>query len=954
MGDCGSSDDEEIVFPADEDDSEDGHGSNTFTGSDTSDDEEDDDEEDDPDDEDMPDMENSTIKHDILQWFIYFLLIWKGLNVISDKAIGKLLAFLGTFWALCGDMNPFMKSFSSAFPSTLYKLRRAMGQGKDNFEMYITCPKCYKLYTNKPITCANDGNMHMCREEISVISRLKKTPAWKRLVAEKAKSNARKTKGRNERGKTNQSSARGGRRGTAQSQVENSPVIGKPDQREMVKRHMYCNTALMKQSMSATGSKLKARKVYCYKYFIESFQSYLLQPNFEALCSEWRQLRPTTNLGHWGDMYDGKIWKGLLDADSKPFFLDSHSFGILLNVDWFCPFERRRDISVGVLYAVIVNLPRAIRFKRHNVIIIGIIPNLEKEPFHLNHYLGPFITELQQLWTGKMMKTHTFPEGKRVRVALIGVAADIPAARKMCGFVGHNARKGCSKCLKEFPGAVKDGFDFSGFDKEAWPMRTKEIHHNSLREINQIRVKSVRKKLESARGARMSILTRLPYFDVVTQHVVDPMHNLFLGTAKKMIDIWVKREKMNKKTFPKIDEIIATAFSVPGDVGRVPNHFASNWGCFTAHQWMMWTLIYSQFVLEEVLHEEDWQCWMIFVKAVKKIVKPVVSQDDIDSADRLFQVFGTKVAELYGNMAVTCNMHLHAHLRECIMQFGSVYGFWLFSFERYNGILTSYNSNGKEIEIHLMREFLAHNELVSAGWKLSDRFRKQFRPHFGPEILQQSLMSCQPVENTRYPLVFSNIADRVVLPKYRKTYELNEEALRLLVETYKSLYPSECTKIQVTAKYTLFNSIQLDQVLIGSIQGERSLKSSLVYTDDEVTREASPSDLTNSEATEGTKIARVRYFMMHDLVIRGETLQHLFARTLYFHLDNNNNNMRYGEGVYIYHEDKIEPASPKTFLPVQHIKGRVAVARTAKLNGLQAAITLPLKDLCYRSVSKQS
>ena len=50
-------------------------------------------------------------------------------------------------------------------------------------------------------------------------------------------------------------------------------------------------------------------------------------------------------------------------------------------------------------------------------------------------------------------------------------------------------------------------------------------------------------------------------------------------------------------------------------------------------------------------------------------------------------------------------MHLHAHLADCIRDFGPVYSFWLFSFERLNGILGSYHTNCHDISLQLMRHF---------------------------------------------------------------------------------------------------------------------------------------------------------------------------------------------------------------------------------------------------------
>lgn len=48
------------------------------------------------------------------------------------------------------------------------------------------------------------------------------------------------------------------------------------------------------------------------------------------------------------------------------------NYGILLNVEWLQPFEHI-TYSVGVIYAVILNLPRSLRFKHENVILLGVI-----------------------------------------------------------------------------------------------------------------------------------------------------------------------------------------------------------------------------------------------------------------------------------------------------------------------------------------------------------------------------------------------------------------------------------------------------------------------------------------------------------------------------------------------------------------------------------------------------
>src|SRR2546430_429636 len=76
---------------------------------------------------------------------------------------------------------------------------------------------------------------------------------------------------------------------------------------------------------------------------------------------------------------------------------DSH-FRLMLNLDWFQPYDGT-IYSIGVIYAAICNLPRDIRFKRENLLTLGILPGPSEVSLHkINHYLAPIIDELKSLW----------------------------------------------------------------------------------------------------------------------------------------------------------------------------------------------------------------------------------------------------------------------------------------------------------------------------------------------------------------------------------------------------------------------------------------------------------------------------------------------------------------------------------------------------------------------------
>lgn len=56
---------------------------------------------------------------------------------------------------------------------------------------------------------------------------------------------------------------------------------------------------------------------------------------------------------------------------------------------------------------------------------------------------------------------------------------------------------------------------------------------------------------------------------------------------------------------------------------------------------------------------------------------------------------------MYGKDLITPNMHLHCHIKDSIYDYGPIHGFWLFPYERYNGILEHFPSSHRSIEVQL-------------------------------------------------------------------------------------------------------------------------------------------------------------------------------------------------------------------------------------------------------------
>lgn len=175
-------------------------------------------------------------------------------------------------------------------------------------------------------------------------------------------------------------------------------------------------------------------------------------------------------------------------------------------------------------------------------------------------FLQPLIKELKLFWDGINLSIQTEKgiEEKTIRAAILCVSCDLPAGHKTCGFLGHSAKLGCSRCL-----------DYSGFNHHKWPKRDDKTHREAVMKITKCVTKTSMVHAESSSGCRYSSLLELPYFDAPRMLCIDPMHNLFLGTGKRMISMWIDQDLITRSYFNSIQQFVDKII-VPSDIGRLP------------------------------------------------------------------------------------------------------------------------------------------------------------------------------------------------------------------------------------------------------------------------------------------------------------------------------------------------------------------------------------------------
>lgn len=183
--------------------------------------------------------------------------------------------------------------------------------------------------------------------------------------------------------------------------------------------------------------------------------------------------------------------------------------------------------------------------------------------------------------------------------------------------------------------------------------------------------------------------------------------------------VWVDSGILNDGKLSEIDNRIGM-LTLPSDMGRLARKVSKCYKSMKADEWKHWTLVYSMFALQGVLPKEDLNIWCLFVKACQIICSRSISILKVEEAHNLLKMYCSLFQNRYGQEKCVPNMHLALHLKQCIYDYGSVYGFWCFSFERYNGLLGKYQTNNHSIAIQVMRKFEVKSQVLGVGTDVTE------------------------------------------------------------------------------------------------------------------------------------------------------------------------------------------------------------------------------------------
>ncbi|CAB5377592.1 unnamed protein product [Rhizophagus irregularis] len=477
-------------------------------------------------------------------------------------------------------------------------------------------------------------------------------------------------------------------------------------------RRNKCNNPLSILKKRESGIIAEPRMIYPKPSIRQQLSMLYQRPGFEDMLKLSGVQRERVNI--YSDIYDGNVWK-TFSFDGSPFFTSetaTTNLGLLVNLDWFQPFTYTQH-STGAIYASICNLPRSERNKPENIIYLGFLPGSKEVGLdRINHYLAPIVDELLELWRGwRVPKTYHYPDGLDIKVALIVGSSDIPATRKLFGH--GSALMKCHRCEKRSVYSEEYRKNHYG-GVHTYELSNAESHRKHAYEWLQCNSKNSREDHFKEYGIRWSELLRLPYMDPIRFAVVDPMHCLFLGVAKWIIkSIFVSQGKLSMEQL-RVAQNRMDHVKLPSDIGRIPPKIAigsDGFSNLTADQWKTFIMIYSTAILWDMLDDNDRKILGYFVRACNLLVTRIITEDDLKEAQERLKDMAYLIENTYGPEFITSNIHLSLHIPDCCRDYGPIYSFWLFPFERLNGYIGSYPNSNRKIEPELMKIVLK-NTLV--------------------------------------------------------------------------------------------------------------------------------------------------------------------------------------------------------------------------------------------------
>ncbi|KDN33733.1 hypothetical protein RSAG8_13176, partial [Rhizoctonia solani AG-8 WAC10335] len=316
------------------------------------------------------------------------------------------------------------------------------------------------------------------------------------------------------------------------------------------------------------------------------------------------------------------------------------------------------------------------------------------------------------------------------------VGADVPARSKHQGLPPHMHRKriGCDCDVCQADLAEIKAFqpeDFTYLDEWHIIALSKQATESQ----------AARNRIAKEHGIRWSAFNELPGWMPHASAPFDPMHCLYLGIVNRLWCDVIEDGYLLSTQQKAIFEAFLTSLRWPSQIGRLPSptttalnrRKADEWrrliSILPLVLWISWRNGNDEIVsnappvpaqvskkpafTRDIL--EIWECVVYLTASIRLFTSWIAYRPDIERAQSYMAYYCQRLRRL--SVRLQPNHHFALHLLQYFDAYGPCYAWWLFPFERFNGILEDIELNGHPDDMDTtlarwwIRTHLLHNYL---------------------------------------------------------------------------------------------------------------------------------------------------------------------------------------------------------------------------------------------------
>jgi len=259
--------------------------------------------------------------------------------------------------------------------------------------------------------------------------------------------------------------------------------------------------------------------------------------------------------------------------------------------------------------------------------------------------------------------------------------------------------------------------------------------------------------LKPEKGVKgISILSKIPLCDPSAAVYPEYMHGI-MGLIKRFMKLWFETDlNCNLKDHRnEINNFLRTV-KVPDYLTRCPET-TDDYPSWKANECRTFLIYLSLIIFAMFMSRQYFQHWLLFVSAIYLLLQEDISENDLQTAEIMLNMFLRDFSNLYRADDYSYNLHNLSHYCLTVRRFGNLFSNSTFEWENLNGTvrLRIHGTKNQGIELVKTLQLCQGVEILRARYETSDNDRERYA------LFRNKITDCKFTATEKNLLAASNL-----------------------------------------------------------------------------------------------------------------------------------------------------------------------------------------------------